>query len=123
VIFTHARIANIKKTYTSKESIKKLIIKLNTSICTNCGMVYRTPLMSDTDLKQYYEIDYLEKYKGYPKEQESNDKIMLRRKRQCVPFFSFLSKNKINFKDKKILDMGCGDALFLALISQYSPLM
>ena len=127
IIFTHARLANIKTTYASKESIKRLMTNLNTTLCEDCGMLFRNPLMSDLELKRYYEKDYLEKYKRYSPiheevKQESYEVIKSRKRNYFKRYFNFLTKNRINFQGKRVLDIGCGDGWFLAVLKEEGAL-
>jgi len=127
IIFTHARLANIKRTYASKKSIKQFMTNLNTALCTNCGLLYRKPLMGDEEQRNYYGSSYVETYKQKSNKQNKNDNEpysarLLQRKKKYMKYFNFLARNGIDFKAKRILDVGCGDGWFLALLNEEGAL-
>ena len=127
IIFTHARLANIRRTYASKESVKKFMTNLNTELCRNCGFLYRKPLMEDEELRRYYASSYVETFKPKANKQNKDDDEpysakLLKEKITYGKHFNFLARNGIDLKGKRILDVGCGTGWFLALMNEYIPL-
>ena len=115
-IFTHARLANIERTYASKKSAKKLMTKLNTNMCTVCGMLYRVPLMTEDELSRYYSQGYYETYNTGLKNQneQSYSEQLQSWKKKYTRYFRFLARNKICLTGKRLLDVGCGRGYFLS---------
>ncbi len=117
-IFTHARLANIKRTYASKKSVNKLMSNMDTNLCVNCGMLYRHPLMTYDELSQYYRQSYYETYNISLENQDKSVHSDLLRswKKKYIRYFRFLAKNKVDFENKRVLDVGCGNGYFLAAL-------
>lgn len=127
IIFTHARLANIRRTYASRESVKKFMTNLNTELCRNCGFLYRKPLMEDEKLRRYYTSSYVETFKPKVNKQNKDDDEpynakLLKKKINYRKYFDFLARKGIDLKGKRILDVGCGTGWFLALMNEYIPL-
>ena len=100
---------------------------LNTALCTNCGLLYRKPLMGDEELRNYYGSSYVETYKQKNNKQNKNDnkpysERLIQRKKKYMKYFNFLERNGIGFKANRILDVGCGDGWFLALLNEEGAL-
>lgn len=116
-IFTHARLANIERTYASRKSAKTLMTKLNTNICMVCGMLYRAPLMTEHELSQYYSRSYYETYNTGLKNQDGQSyaEQLQSWKKRYSRYFRFLAKNRICLKGKRVLDVGCGKGYFLSV--------
>jgi len=87
-------------------------------------MLYRKPLMRNEKLKTYYESYYVETYKL--KESKSKDEThcmeLLQKRRKYNRYLEFLTKNGVDFKGKRILDVGCGAGWFLAMSKERDPL-
>lgn len=121
-IFTHARLANIRRTYASRDSLKRLMTSLNTDLCMSCGMLYRKPLKTDFELTEYYKSHYVETYK--PKTQKLKEKeksyidSLLYYKQFYKRHLNFLAENKIDLQGKRILDVGCGTGWFLGAMKE-----
>lgn len=123
-IFTHARLANAKRTFESKESQMQFMTNLNTDLCMGCGMLYRNPLMTVEEQGKYYSNEYVEKYKPVPLvvKEETHDAKLKRKITDYLKHFDFLDKNDVKLKEKRIIDVGCGGGWFLAsLRKKYSP--
>ncbi|OQA89341.1 MAG: Ubiquinone biosynthesis O-methyltransferase [Elusimicrobia bacterium ADurb.Bin231] len=113
IIFRHARLANIKRTYATRDSRKKLITNLDTSLCIDCGMLYRMPLMTSEELDRYYRDSYYMTYNVNTSSIKNRDELTLWEKKY-IKYFRFLERNKISIKNKRVLDAGCGKGFFLA---------
>jgi len=116
-IFSHARLANIKRTYATKESAKKLMADFDTNLCMVCGMLYRLPPMSEEQLNQYYSREYYETYNLGLKDEDNGPYIQRLRswKTRYIRYFRFLAKNKVSLSGKRVLDVGCGRGYFLSV--------
>ncbi len=109
IIFHHARLANVRRTYISKESRKRLLANLNTSLCKSCGLLYRTPLLTEQEQRNYYELQYYETYKPKkPHEIEASLDYYNENNRKYYVYINFLKENNINLANKRILDIGAG---------------
>ncbi len=83
--------------------------------------------MGDEELRDYYGSSYVETYKQKSNKQNKNDNKpysvrLLQRKKKYMKYFNFLARNGIDFKAKRILDVGCGDGWFLALLNEEGAL-
>jgi DNA-directed RNA polymerase subunit RPC12/RpoP len=113
IIFHHARLANIRRTYASKESRKKFIINLNTSLCKYCGFLYRSPLLSEQEQRKYYQSEYYETYKPKkPSEFDADSFYSKENVSKYRRYINFLKDSNIYITNKRVLDVGTGGGYF-----------
>lgn len=125
-IFSHARLANISRTYADRKSMKELMTDLNTDLCRKCGMLYRKPMMQNDQIRRYYREQYVETFK--PKGTSQNKQLddpcevvpyLIRKK--YARYFNFLARNGVGLKGKNVLDVGCGKGWLLAMMAENKP--
>ncbi|VAV84864.1 hypothetical protein MNBD_DELTA01-618, partial [hydrothermal vent metagenome] len=105
------------------ESRRNYIIKLDTSLCRHCGFMYRTPILSHDEQRQYYESSYYETFK--PQKPEDIDKtknyLSENLEKKYGMYITFLKDRGVTFSDKRILDVGTGGGSFLFVCKKEGP--
>lgn len=122
-LFSHARIVNIRRTFASREAKKKYFVQARTDICMQCGMVFRKPLMSEEESREYYNEKYYHLFKqqpdssAKPKNPLSEEEIAYFRNKY-QKYFTFLDIHGVGLKGKNILDIGSGYGRFCYLLKE-----
>jgi len=83
---------------------------MNTVLCSQCGLLYRFPSLEP----EYYMKGYYENYKS---SREVTDDDLLRARNRNQKFLSHLRKY-LDFRAKRIADVGCGRGILLDLIAE-----
>jgi SAM-dependent methyltransferase len=87
---------------------------MDTVLCADCGLLFRDPLASDTEIERYYQSDYYEKYQGGV--DTSAEQLARVLDRNCR-WLTYL-RSRIDFQGKRVLDAGCGRAVLLKLLAE-----
>jgi len=123
VIYRHARVVNVPRTYASSESRRKYIIELDTSLCKQCGFLYRTPILSHEEQRKYYESSYYETFK--PQKLKDIDRTINHLSKSLEKkygmYITFLKDRGVSLTNKRILDIGTGGGSFLAVSKKEGP--
>jgi SAM-dependent methyltransferase len=78
-----------------------------TVICKKCGLLITHPRMNQASLNQFYSEDYRELYTG---SKQAHARFFFLQRRQGYRIINFIRKydRSISFRDKFVLEIGCG---------------
>lgn len=82
---------------------------MTTVLCPACGLVYRYPVASDEEIGRYYEQTYYEEYQRGESGQQAELKAAVEKNRRLLQYV----EAEVDFRQKRVLDAGCGRALLL----------
>ena len=78
----------------------------STNMCTDCGMMYTSPRMTQESYNHFYNIDYRKLYVG---EERATKKFFKNQRKQGKRIYAFLEKQKlVTDKPLFIFEVGCG---------------
>ena len=120
-VFKDARLANIRRSFDGSIPNKEYFAKMDTDLCLQCGMMYRNPLLSFEEQKDYYTGTYYNKYKIKKSNTDSFKESYKKQKPQNLRHIEFILKSGVKLENKKILDVGCGRGVLMKLFSEYNP--
>ena len=87
--------------------------RIENHMCTNCGLVYQTPRMTDEELQAFYVYEYRQVYQG--REDPVRKDLVVQEKR--ARWLSYLLQEAEIMPVKRYLDIGCSTGILLEKIS------
>lgn len=91
-------------------------IKYKTNICTNCGLIYTSPRMTQTSFNEFYNLEYRKLYVG--KETATSD-FFYGQTIKGEKIYAFLEKNSLLKNNRmSILEIGCGSGGILEVFKK-----
>ncbi|MFH1564180.1 MAG: class I SAM-dependent methyltransferase [Nitrospirota bacterium] len=100
------------------ENISKKLCEIGTTTilqCKECGLMFRTPIPTKEELKDYYSSGYYEEY-GFREYAGRKHHILKYRFEPVLNFFKGQISNVL--KTPKVLDIGCALGFFIELLKK-----
>jgi len=109
VVFTEGRLHSPKRVKVMQYG------KMDTVLCSKCGLLYRYPLKAD-ELSAFYKATYYEAFKQETcAEGRANDLRIARRKNSQILQYI---RSRVDLRQRRVLDLGCGRGTLLSLIHE-----
>jgi len=82
--------------------------KVTNRICSTCGFVFQTPRMTETELQEFYAVEYRRSYQGKAEPVAKDVAVQEQRARSLSEFIRpYMTSSNLGNEDALFLDIGC----------------